>query len=82
MCLTYWMNKLQPFIPTATHGNVFVTVNPFIEPEGKLGEWEYEHPRLDAELVKTQEEIGEVQNKKGVVYAGAWTNYGFHGELD
>lgn len=80
MCLTYWMNNLQPFIPKA-QGNIFVTVNPFIEPEGKLGEYEYEHPRLDGELVKSQDEIGEIQNKRGVVYAGAWTNYGFHGEF-
>ncbi|KAI9020430.1 hypothetical protein DFJ74DRAFT_607364 [Hyaloraphidium curvatum] len=79
MCLTYWMNKLQPFLDPATHGDVFVTVNPFVEPEGKLGEWTYEHPRLDAGLVASQEEINAVQNKAGVVFAGAWTNYGFHG---
>lgn len=80
MCLTYYMNSLQPLHPSL--GDVFVTVNPFIEPEGKLGEWEMEHPRLDAELVKSQDEINVIQNKAGITFTGAWTNYGFHGGLE
>jgi predicted NAD/FAD-binding protein len=41
MCLTYWMNKLQTFLPKE---NVFVTLNPSKRPENVVYEIEYEHP--------------------------------------
>lgn len=46
MCLTYWMNRLQPFIKKEIYGDVFVTMNPLHEPEPStvLGEWQYTHP--------------------------------------
>ena len=46
MCLTYWMNRLQPYISEKKYGEVFVTMNPLQEPDPKtvLGEWQYTHP--------------------------------------
>ncbi|KAJ1564988.1 hypothetical protein HK405_013456, partial [Cladochytrium tenue] len=35
MCLTYWMNRLQPYVDEKTYGPVFVTMNPLDEPDPK-----------------------------------------------
>jgi predicted NAD/FAD-binding protein len=77
LSLTYWMNKLQPFIPKE-YGDVFITLNPIAEPEGVLGEWEYTHPQLNADMVQSQEEMNQIQNVRGISIAGAWLGYGFH----
>jgi len=44
VCLTYWMNRLQPFIPREK--DVFVTLNPVQDPKKEhiVAEFEYEHP--------------------------------------
>ena len=46
VCLTYWMNNLQPFMPQGPEHDLFVTLNPLTEPrkETVLAEMEYEHP--------------------------------------
>ncbi|KAJ3191476.1 hypothetical protein HK101_007676 [Irineochytrium annulatum] len=80
MCLTYWMNRLQPFVDAETYGDVFVTLNPLRKPaEGTvLGKWEYDHPLYSPDTVKAQDELAGIQNKLNTTFAGAWTNYGFH----
>ncbi|KAJ3089638.1 hypothetical protein HK102_005888 [Quaeritorhiza haematococci] len=80
MCLTYWMNRLQPFISTETFGEVFVTLNPLWEPEPDkvLGTYEYEHPLYSKDTIAAQEALETVQGVRRVTYCGAWTNYGFH----
>lgn len=77
--LTYWMNLLQ-HIPDATFGQVLVTLNPPHPPAAPTvqGEYTYRHPLYTVEAVRAQERLEEIQNVRGVSYAGAWTKYGFH----
>ena len=44
--VTYYMNKLQPFIKELIFGQVFVTLNPLSRPKESLilQEFDYEHP--------------------------------------
>ncbi|KAJ3101551.1 hypothetical protein HDU97_001300 [Phlyctochytrium planicorne] len=80
MCLTYWMNRLQPYVNEKEYGQVFVTMNPLTAPDPKtvLGEWNYTHPLYSPETIKAQDNLNSIQNRRGVTFAGAWTNYGFH----
>ncbi|KAI9341568.1 hypothetical protein DFJ73DRAFT_627709 [Zopfochytrium polystomum] len=81
MCLTYWMNRLQPFVDEKTYGTVLVTMNPLREPDPKtvLGQWDYTHPLYSPQTIAAQDALDTIQNKRGITFAGAWTNYGFHG---
>ncbi|KNE70905.1 hypothetical protein AMAG_15001 [Allomyces macrogynus ATCC 38327] len=80
VCVTYWMNRLQPFIPRRTHGDVFVTVNPLYEPDPSLviQEYLYDHPVYGFDLVQAQEQLASIVNMRFTGFAGAWCNYGFH----
>lgn len=44
--LTYWMNRLQPFIGHGKERDLFVTLNPLNQPKSHLvvASYEYEHP--------------------------------------
>ena len=81
VCLTYNMNILQS-IPAAKHGNVLVTLNPTgsYMPDPALVQYtqEYEHPLYTPESVDAQTRLGGLQGRQGLLFAGAWTNYGFH----
>ncbi|KAI9139471.1 hypothetical protein BKA69DRAFT_1126548 [Paraphysoderma sedebokerense] len=78
--VTYWMNRLQPFIPTKTHGDIFLTINPLWEPKKELiiDEYSYEHPVYNFDLAQCQELINGIQGTKYSSFAGAWCGYGFH----
>ncbi|TPX59769.1 hypothetical protein PhCBS80983_g02187 [Powellomyces hirtus] len=80
VCLTYWMNRLQPFVKLTEAGMVFATLNPLYEPKKELilGEYEYDHPLYSPETIAAQEQLPLIQNQNGITYCGAWTNYGFH----
>ncbi|KAJ3257609.1 hypothetical protein HK103_004381 [Boothiomyces macroporosus] len=80
MCLSYWMNNLQTFIDPEVFGNVIVTMNPTRLPDENkvLGSWNYTHPSYSSETIKSQDELHKIQNKRRTLFAGAWTNYGFH----
>ncbi|GAA99451.1 uncharacterized protein L969DRAFT_47250 [Mixia osmundae IAM 14324] len=77
--LTYWMNLLQN-IDEKEHGDVLVTLNPLTKPKPALtvGHWNYEHPLYTEQSVASQGNLHRIQAKRGVTFAGAWTNYGFH----
>ena len=79
VCLTYWMNLLQ-HIPSSVYGTVLVTLNPIHPPREDLtqGAWTYHHPLYNAAAVRSQKLLPRIQNTRGISYAGAWTNYGFH----
>ena len=79
VCLTYWMNLLQ-HIPSKTFGPVLVTLNPLHPPAKHLtqGEWTYHHPLYNAASIRSQKLLPQIQNVRGISYAGAWTKYGFH----
>ncbi|KAI9350122.1 hypothetical protein BDR26DRAFT_833258 [Obelidium mucronatum] len=80
MCLTYWMDNLQPHIDVKKFGHLFVTMNPLYEPNPSkvIGEWEYTHPLYSPETIAAQDSLNTIQNKNLATFAGAWTNYGFH----
>ena len=52
VCLTYWMNRLQPFMPQGPKHDVFITLNPLTEPrkETVMAEYNYEHPVYSLEV--------------------------------
>jgi predicted NAD/FAD-binding protein len=79
VCLTYNMNILQA-LPVPTFGDVLVTLNPQTPPLPSLTQatYEYRHPLYNARMVAAQEQLEQIQGKKGLWYAGAWTGYGFH----
>lgn len=77
--LTYNMNTLQ-HIPEDKFGHVLVTMNPLHPPEPELiqGRFQYSHPLYTPRAVQAQTRLRNIQNKRGISYAGAWTKYGFH----
>ena len=77
VCLTYNMNILQ-HIPRGVFGDVLVTLNPLHPPQGVQAEFAYEHPLYTVAAMEAQRRLPEVQGRRGVYYAGAWTKYGFH----
>ncbi|KAK7189303.1 amine oxidase [Paraphaeosphaeria sporulosa] len=79
VCLTYNMNILQS-LPKSTFDDVLVTLNPATPPSPALTQatYEYRHPLYNSRMVAAQEHLEQIQGKRGVWYAGAWTGYGFH----
>lgn len=77
--VTYNMNTIQ-HIPREAFGDVLVTLNPIHEPKPETvqGRHSYSHPVYTPEAVRALEQLPDIQNKRGISYAGAWTRYGFH----
>jgi len=77
--LTYNMNILQ-HIPRTTFGDVLVTLNPLHKPrrEKTHSRYFYSHPLYTPSAIRAQKLLRNIQNKRGISYAGAWTKYGFH----
>ncbi|PNY26401.1 Uncharacterized protein TCAP_03666 [Tolypocladium capitatum] len=77
--LTYNMNILQ-HIPRDPFGDVLVTLNPLHRPRpAKIqGRYFYSHPMCTPSAIRAQKLLRNIQNKRGISYAGAWTKYGFH----
>ena len=77
MSVTYWMNRLQP-LPTKT--NYFVTLNPLraIPNEAIVGRFVYHHPVYDAAALSAQSDLGTLQGKNRLWFAGSYFGYGFH----
>ncbi|MEM9640542.1 MAG: FAD-dependent oxidoreductase [Pseudomonadota bacterium] len=75
--VTYWMHRLQGTPPEVP---LFVSLNPprTIDPDLIHGTYAYDHPVLDAAAFRAQEDIGAIQGRGGIWYAGAWLGYGFH----
>lgn len=73
------MNILQ-HIPEDKFGHILVTLNPLYQPDPALtqGRFFYSHPLYTTEAVQAQKQLRYIQNKRGISYAGAWTNYGIH----
>ncbi|PPQ69909.1 hypothetical protein CVT24_003243 [Panaeolus cyanescens] len=62
------------------YGPVLVTLNPPFEPDPEtvFGRWKYEHPVLDSQALRAQQEMHKIQNKRSISFAGAYLKYGFH----
>lgn len=77
VCVTYWLNRLQPL---PFRSDVFVTLNPIVEPERArvIAEFDYAHPVFDATAILAQRSLPLVQGRDSIWLAGAWSGYGFH----
>ncbi|PBK63091.1 FAD/NAD(P)-binding domain-containing protein [Armillaria solidipes] len=77
--LTYGMNALQ-HISKKNVGPVLVTLNPPFEPDPTTvrGRWKYDHPILDGAAIRAQNMMSFIQGTRGITYAGAYLNFGFH----
>jgi predicted NAD/FAD-binding protein len=75
--VTYLLNKLQP-LPFDTP--VMVSLNPIVEADSDkvIAEFDYEHPIFDGASIAGQRRLADVQGRRQVWFAGAWTGYGFH----
>lgn len=78
LCLTYWMNKLQPFI--GTDQNYFVTLNPPAPPAADKTHKiiNYAHPQFTDAARRSWGNIGTIQGINRTWFCGAWCGYGFH----
>ena len=77
VCVHYLINQLQP-LPFKTP--VIVTLNPIEEPAAAsiINSFDYAHPVFDGDAVKAQRQLMNIQGKRNIWFAGAWTGYGFH----
>jgi predicted NAD/FAD-binding protein len=75
--LTYWMNNLQKLDCRAP---LFVSLNPAEPPASELTYETFacDHPQFDAAARAAQRQLGRIQGRGGVWYAGAWLGHGFH----
>ena len=77
ICGSYWMNLLQGIDGPV---NYVVTLNPAraIPRERILYETTYAHPHYRASSVDSHALLPQIQDRAGIVWAGAWSGYGFH----
>ncbi|MBI1771471.1 MAG: FAD-dependent oxidoreductase [Burkholderiales bacterium] len=77
VCVHYLINQLQP-LPFKTP--VIVTLNPIQEPaaDSVINSFDYSHPVFDAMAINAQSQLVNIQGRRNIWFAGAWTGYGFH----
>lgn len=75
ICLTYFINKLQPLESRRQH---FVTLNSRQDLRDVQRQFRYDHPQFDFRAIDVQQKLPQIQGRHGVYFAGAWTRYGFH----
>jgi len=73
--VTYWMNALQQ-LPTAQQ--LFVTLNPMIEPNQVLHAENYDHPIFDAAAMSAQRRLWSLQGQERTWFCGSYFGAGFH----
>ena len=75
--VTYWMNNLQNI---DRRHPLFVTLNPEREPaEDKVVQnFLYDHPLFDAQALRAQASLPDIQGQLRTWFCGAYCGYGFH----
>lgn len=78
VCVTYWMNRLQPHL--APSPDLFVTLNPLRPPRdgAVLHSVVYDHPVFDVGTDRAQGELWRLQGVRNTWFCGAWFGAGFH----
>lgn len=78
LCLTYWMNRLQPHLAHAPP--LFVTLNPGMDPmPGTLHyETTYTHPIFNLGTLEAQQQLWQLQGRRDTWFCGAYFGAGFH----
>ena len=76
--VSYWMNKLQPFLPSSP--DLFVTLNPETPPHADkvIKKITYHHPEYTQTALNAWDKIKTVQGLDNIWLCGAWCGYGFH----
>lgn len=74
VCITYWMNRLQPWVKDPA----FVTLNPLVPPDEVHVTRQYRHPVFGAQSVAAQKQLASIQGANQAWFGGAWAGYGFH----
>ncbi len=75
--VSYWMNQLQNLdVPV----DYIVSLNPPTPPreDSIVYRTRYQHPQYLPKTIRAQERLADIQGRRGVHWAGAWTGYGFH----
>ncbi|MGE0484058.1 MAG: NAD(P)/FAD-dependent oxidoreductase [Gammaproteobacteria bacterium] len=77
LCVSYWMNRLQPL---ATRRDLIVTLNPLAPPAADRvhGRYDYEHPIFTADTGTAQARSAALQGRQHSWFCGAWLGHGFH----
>ncbi|MDR6771948.1 FAD-dependent oxidoreductase [Azospirillum sp. BE72] len=78
VCVTYWMNRLQGFLPRER--DLFVTLNPSHPPrEGSiLRSVLYDHPIFGMAALAAQKRLWTLQGQRRTWFAGSYFGAGFH----
>ncbi|MBK1838314.1 FAD-dependent oxidoreductase [Azospirillum sp. YIM B02556] len=78
VCVTYWMNRLQGFLPRER--DLFVTLNPVRPPrEGSiLRSALYDHPIFGMAALAAQKRLWSLQGRQRTWFAGSYFGAGFH----
>ncbi|NKF21265.1 NAD(P)/FAD-dependent oxidoreductase [Solimonas marina] len=76
--VSYWMNQLQRL--PAGSAPYIVSLNPPRTPlPGTVHyETDYWHPQYLPKTIRAQQQLPQIQGRRGIWWAGAWTGYGFH----
>lgn len=77
LCVTYWMNRLQPIV---TNTQMFVTLNPSQPPAPHLSyhREHYRHPVFDKAAIEAQKRLWTLQGAKNTWFCGSYFGAGFH----
>lgn len=77
VAVTYLLNRLQPL---PFRSPVMVSLNPIVAPRAErvIAEFDFAHPVFDRAAIDAQRRLADVQGRRRVWFAGAWTGYGFH----
>lgn len=77
LCVTYWMNALQPIDRSYP---VFITLNPPEPPAAHLTfrTFDYAHPQFNQAAMNAQTRLDRIQGHHHSWFCGAWTSFGFH----
>lgn len=77
VCLHYLINRLQPL---PWQRPVIVSLNPLreIAQDQIAEEIVYAHPVFDAQALRAQAQLPQIQGRRGTWFCGAWTGNGFH----
>jgi len=75
--VTYWMNRLQSL---PGDRQVFVSLNPSVEPRPGtvIDDVMFQHPQFDNHSERGHRDLGLIQGRERLWFAGAYCGYGFH----
>ncbi|EGG17769.1 hypothetical protein DFA_08768 [Cavenderia fasciculata] len=79
VCVTYWINRIQPWLDREKTP-LYVTLNPVFPPASNLVHKviQYDHPLYNGTSEAARERLSTIQGTRRTYYCGAYYGYGFH----